>query len=112
MNGMNYAAVTERQFQQEQPKPQADFTYSIFGNVISIIDLNLGRRSVTNDIEAVLRRIEHWHQGSIAGFRIMYRDSEATWDGIKWDGKTASFFALRETNEDEARKKLLEQRNI
>jgi hypothetical protein len=38
---------------------QADFTYSIVGNVISIIDLDLGNRSVTNDIENVLRKIEY-----------------------------------------------------
>ena len=36
------------------------------------------------------------YQGSIVGFKIMYRDSERIWDGINWDGKRASFFALRE----------------
>ena len=46
---------------------QADFTYSI-------TDTGKGGRSVTNDIEAVLRKIEYWHQGSITGFRIMYCD--------------------------------------
>jgi hypothetical protein len=38
-------------------KTQADFSYSIRGEVISIIDLDLGNRSVTNDIENVLRKI-------------------------------------------------------
>jgi len=38
-----------------QRRSQADFTYSIFANVISIVDLDLGNRSVTNDIENVLR---------------------------------------------------------
>src|SRR6266481_1133934 len=79
-----------------QWKTQADFTYSILGNVISIIDLDLGNRSVTNDIENVLCKIECYHQGSIAAFHIMYRDPEGIWDGINWDGKRASFFALRE----------------
>jgi hypothetical protein len=55
---------------------QADFTYSITLDLIKIVDLNLGNKSVTNDIENVLRKIEAWHQGSIAGFKIMYRDSE------------------------------------
>lgn len=55
---------------------QANFTYSISGNVISIVDLNLGNRSVTNDIENVLRKIEHYHQGPITKFKLMYRDSE------------------------------------
>jgi hypothetical protein len=52
---------------------KADFTYSITPGTISITDTGKGRASVTNDIEAVLRKIEYWHQGSIAGFKILYR---------------------------------------
>src|SRR5215469_18268496 len=78
---------------------QADFTYSMSTNVISITDLDLGNKSVTNDIENVLRKIEYWHQGSIATFRIMYRDSLAIWDGVQWDCRRASFFALQETDD-------------
>ena len=85
----------------------ADFTYKITLNTISIIDTNLGRRLVTNDIDAVLRKIEYWHQGSISGFKIMYRDEHGVWDGVRWDGRTASFFAIRETDEGKARQKLL-----
>jgi hypothetical protein len=86
--------------------PQADFTYAVSGNVISIIDLNLGNRSVTNDVE--LRKIEHYHhQAPIFGFKIMYRDSEGIWDGILWDGKSSSFFPLRETEGGRARQKLI-----
>jgi putative transposase len=33
---------------------QADFTYAITGNVIAIVDLDLGHCSVTNDIENIL----------------------------------------------------------
>ena len=92
---------------RRQAKTHADFTYSLSGNVISIVDLNLGNRSLTNDIESVLRKIEHYHQGSIVGFNIMYRDSEGVWDGIHWDGEHASFFSLREIEERRAREKLL-----
>ncbi|MBV8277318.1 MAG: hypothetical protein JO170_18945 [Verrucomicrobia bacterium] len=38
---------------------RADFTYKITPNTISIIDTNLGKLSVTKDIDAVLRKIEH-----------------------------------------------------
>ena len=93
-----------------QRRSQADFTYSIFANVISIVDLNLGNRSVTNDVENVLRKIEYYHQGSIAGFDIMYRDSDGMWAGIRWDGRHASFFPLLETEEGQARKRLLERK--
>ena len=52
----------------------------------------------------VLRKIEHYHQGSIAGFshRVL-----GFFDGIQWDGRSALFFALRETDEAQARIKLL-----
>jgi len=36
---------------------------------------------VTNDIENVLRKIEAWHQGLVAGYRIMYKDADGYWDG-------------------------------
>lgn len=91
----------------QQPTTQADFTYKITPNTISITDSRIGKRSVTEDIEAVLRKIEYWHQGSIASFKIMYRDEHGVWDGIRWDGRTASFFAIRETDEEKARQKLL-----
>jgi hypothetical protein len=86
---------------------RADFTYSIRLNRIKIVDLNSGKASVTNDIESVLRKIEAWHQDSIAGYQIMYRDAEGYWDGVEWDGEHARFFAIRETDEAAAEKKLL-----
>jgi hypothetical protein len=44
--------------------------------MISIVDTGLGSRPVTEDLEAVLRKIEHWHQSSIAGFKILCRDGK------------------------------------
>jgi hypothetical protein len=43
-------------------------------------DQTKGKLSATNDIEAVLRKIEYWHQGSITAFKIMYRDAAGIWD--------------------------------
>jgi hypothetical protein len=90
----------------QKPVTQAEFTYSITPNTISITDTGKGRRSVTNDIEAVLRKIEYWHQGSIGGFKIMYRDEHGVWDGVRWDGQHPSFFALGEADEKKAMEKL------
>jgi hypothetical protein len=67
---------------------------------------------VTNDIEAVLRKIEYWHQGSIAAFKIMYRDENGFWDGVRWNGQHPSFFALGETDEGKAMGKLLRERQV
>jgi hypothetical protein len=86
---------------------RADFTYSIRLNRIKIVDLNTGKASVTKDIESVLRKIEAWHQGSIADYQIMYRDDQGYWDGVEWDGEHARSFAIRETDEAAAEKKLL-----
>ena len=46
----------------EPPRTQADFTYKISPTVISITDTGLGSCPVTEDIEAVLRKIEHWRK--------------------------------------------------
>jgi hypothetical protein len=78
----------------DERSTQADFTYSITPDTIAITDTGKGRRSVTNDIEAVLRKIEYWRQSSVAAFKIMYRDEHGVWDGVRWDGKHAAFFAL------------------
>src|SRR5215469_12357185 len=60
-------------------------------NRIKIVDLNRGTASVTNDIENVLRKIEAWHQGSIAGYQIMYRDADGYFDGVEWTASTLDF---------------------
>jgi hypothetical protein len=41
-------------------------------NVVKIQDTENGKKSVADDLEAVLRKIENWHQGSIAGYGIIY----------------------------------------
>jgi hypothetical protein len=105
-----YQAITLDFKLVDKPVTQADFTYSITPTTISIIDTGKGRRSVTNDIGAVLRKIEYWHQGSISGFKVMYRDENGVWDGIRWDGEHPSFFAMREADEKKARVKLLQAR--
>ena len=68
---------------------QADFTYSITPSTIEIQDTGKGKRSVGDDLEAVLLKIEYWHQSSIARYRISYRSTQGTEHLIEWDGKTA-----------------------
>ena len=53
----------------DQVRTRADFTYKITPVMISITDTGLDKCPVTEDIEAVLRKIEYWHQGSIADFK-------------------------------------------
>jgi hypothetical protein len=88
-------------------RTRADFTYKIIPDLISITDTGLGQRSVLDDIEAVLQKIEYLHQGSIPKFKIMCRDDRGFWHRVHCDGKVASVFALQETDEGKASKKLL-----
>src|SRR5262245_26329895 len=93
----------EISFNLSEPfKTKADFTYKITPTLISIVDTGSGKCSVAEDIEAVLRKIEYWHQGSIAKFKIMYRNGNGFWHGVRCDGKAAPLFALRETDERKA----------
>ena len=96
---------------QESIRTRADFTYNITPAMISITDTGLGRCPVTEDIEAVLRKIEHWHQGSIAKFKIMCRDGKGFWHRVRWDCKAVSLLALQETDEREACRKLSTKEN-
>lgn len=65
---------------------KADYTYEIKNDVVSIIDLNLGNLSVTNDIENILTEINKTK--NIIGKRVTYRDSEEEWSDVipKWNG--------------------------
>ena len=89
-------------------KFHADYTYSIEGNVIAIIDLCLGGRSVSDDIETVLREISRALNSDLSGYALVYRDSHGNWDGIRViDGNTIDFYALRETTQEGAVRRLL-----
>jgi hypothetical protein len=91
----------------DSPNTGAAFTYSLEPDVIKIQDLNTGTKRVADDINNVLRKTESWHQGPIIGYRIMYLESNGLWTGVDWDGKSVGFFALGETDESAATKKLI-----
>ena len=90
----------------------ADFNYSMIDaqgrNIVSIIDLDLGNKSVTNDIENVVEKISLSENINLDSYMIVYRDSEGKWDG--WDSVTKDFIALSADTYDEAvRKYILKQ---
>lgn len=53
-----------------------DFTNSITPRTLVIKDTGKGKKTVLEDLQAVLRRIEHWHQGSVAHLKLTVIDSE------------------------------------
>jgi hypothetical protein len=74
---------------------QADFTYAMTPKTVTIQDTGKGKKSVTDDLEAVLRKIEYWHQGSIARFRISYMSAPGTEHKVEWDGQTVRVRPLK-----------------
>jgi hypothetical protein len=96
----------------------AEFSYALQGPALKIWDLNYGDesalspcRSVTNDAEKVLRKVERDLGRSLAGCPIMYRDSDCVWGGMVWDGRRVRFFPLREPSQQAAFAKLMERQS-
>lgn len=88
--------------------PRADYDYDLAGDVLWIIDRG-GFKSVTNDIENVLKDIEAViGPENLKRKKIMYRDSMEIWDGVRVsENGVVSFFPLTERDAMKAREKLL-----
>ena len=71
----------------DRPRTKADFTYQISPATIEIVDTGQGKLSVADDLDAVMRRIEYWHMGSVSGFKISYRDENGARHEVQWDGR-------------------------
>lgn len=88
-------------------KTKADFDYSIDTisghKIIVIVDANLGRMSVTNDIENVVASIELTENIDAKDYLVIYKDSTGRWDG--WDGR--DFISLSGENPIEAARKYI-----
>ena len=84
----------------------ADYTYTVKSNIIAIVDLDLGNRSVTNDIENILDEIRV-EIGDLAGYSVIYRDSMGRWDGVRLVNRTVYFYGLGEADKESAMNRLL-----
>jgi resolvase-like protein len=49
-------------------------------------------------LDRLLRKIEFWHQGSIASHKITYRDEHGAWHAVRWYGQRASFLMKPDTS--------------
>lgn len=61
----------------------ADFDYRIEENKLLIVDLDLGNKSVTNDIEYVLNFIRSVEGDKILDLEIQYCGSDEVWCKVK-----------------------------
>jgi hypothetical protein len=91
---------------------QSDFKYTRLKKdgilVIAIVDLDLGGRSVTNDIENVVDVICHKEKISRDDAAFIYMDNLKTWDG--WNPKTGWFIALSTNDKKEAINKIVKHK--
>lgn len=85
---------------------RADYTYTVEGGVIAITDLDLGNKSVTNDIENVLEDIRA-ELGDLAGYSVIYRDSMGRWDGVRLVNGTIYLYGIGESDQQKAQARLL-----
>ena len=69
------------------PADESDYTYRFqidnsAGPVLIITDLDIGRKSVTNNMEAIIKRISADEKIDLRKTPITYRDSEGNFDGV------------------------------
>lgn len=62
--------------------PKSDYEWRFKDGILSIEDLNLGKMSVTNNMENVLTEIRSKIGDKILDAKIVYCDSEGEWDGV------------------------------
>jgi hypothetical protein len=117
-NGSSLGGSTEYGdfYSMAQGHCHADFEVTTLsldeGNFIVITDLDKGNKSVTNDIDYVIRQL--YHQADLSQTidysKILYRDSMKNYDGIKIkDGRFLSFYSIQEKEMKEAIKKAFKE---
>lgn len=84
---------------------RADYEYFINEGVVSIVDLDKGNKSLTNDIENVIEEVCLRAGIKPHEYKWVYRDSGGMWDGF--DPATKQFIPLGTTDENDAIKLIL-----
>lgn len=88
-------------------KAKADYKYEINGNIIFIEDLDLGNKSVTNDIENILEDVAEEHNLELNNFHVIYRDCTGDIDGVLIrNNEFSSFYSIGEKDYESAVKKI------
>jgi len=87
---------------QTQYPISSNFHTEIIGNTVVIYDLDIGGRSVTNDIENVLEYIKQ--SVDISNKLVIYQDSDKYFDGvcISRNGKFSGFYPIHKNTLNEA----------
>jgi hypothetical protein len=81
---------------QFQAEFRADYTYTVEGMVIAIVELNEWGKSVANDLDNVLDEIQD-QVGGLGGYAVVYCDQMGIWDGVHLERGLAQLYELGET---------------
>jgi len=83
-----------------------NYTYTIDGNIIFIEGDGTGK-TVTNSIEEILKTITEEMRCSVDNFKIIYRDSSGTIDGVTTkNGLFSNFYHIGENSYHAAKLKI------
>jgi hypothetical protein len=86
-NFKNTRMPADQPHQVNRVQTAADLTYTMNLNVVKIQGTGKRGKTVADDLAAVLKKIENWHQGSIAGYRISCQDTQGLEYQAEWDRK-------------------------
>ncbi len=90
-------------------KSRSSWTHEVRGDFVLVIDQDVGL-SVTNDAEAVIEDLGAL--GVLEGRRVLYRDTEGSWDELLHDGpRFVSFAVLRAESAEQAIERARERRH-
>lgn len=74
---------------------RSNYIYIVHKFVIAIKDLNLGRMSVTNNIESIFQYISEKENIDPIDYTIIYKDCDGQIDGFDWQKKDFIFLDLK-----------------
>jgi hypothetical protein len=84
---------------------KSDYTFEYLEdrNILLMEDLNLGNRSLTNDMDEVLEELQELNPGwNWKTIRITYKDSQGRWDGVQFVGGLVVFFPIDAKEKEKA----------
>ena len=92
------SAKNHREMSENLFAPRAEYGWDVIGDVLCIEDLN-GAKSVTNDMENILRDLLH---DISMPRKIIYKDSMGVWDGVDFTNGMVRFYSLNERRMEDA----------
>ena len=94
-NQRNRGKVVKRSF--------SDFTYEFLdGNILVLYELDMGHRSLTNDLNNVIKIISEIEQVDLQKYPIAYQDSMGRFGGVKVNGNAAEIYSINGKSKDDA----------